>query len=204
MEQFWHNAQLLIAQNTLLSYIIIYVATIFLGNLMSFAALWLAYQGVFGPWGVLLIVTTTFAADVSGDLSWYCLGRGLADSRAGNWIERHFSHHEKIQGYLARHDRKLVFLSKFIYSSSFIIIFTVGWSKMEFRKFFRASLLAISSWIPFMTLVVFGLYRGFSLIRAKTFFHQFEVVFGFGLAVFIALNYMISQAVKRYLVREEV
>ena len=82
------NVGLLASQNLLLAYFIIYVATIFLGNISAFVSFWVIAEGYFGAWGVPALILTIFLADLSGDLLWYSLGRGTRNTRFGNWIRR--------------------------------------------------------------------------------------------------------------------
>jgi len=72
---------LLASQNLFLAYFIIYIATIFLGNISAFASFWIVFQGYFGMWGVPFLILTIFLADVTGDLLWYALGRATRDTR---------------------------------------------------------------------------------------------------------------------------
>jgi membrane protein DedA with SNARE-associated domain len=199
MEHFSNTLKFLVGENALLTYAVIYVGTILLGNILSFSVFWLAFHGSFGVWGVPLMMLITYVADVSGDLSWYALGRKLSGTRFGNWIEDHLPKHKIIIKYVERNATRLVLLSKFIYSSTFVIIFTVGWSKMEFKKFFKTSLITITLWIPLMTAIIYGLTSGFDALRVISIFHHLEILFGLGLIAFIGLNFLISRIAKKYL-----
>jgi membrane protein DedA with SNARE-associated domain len=204
MEHFSNTLKFLVGENAFLTYAVIYVGTIFLGNILSFSVLWLAFHGSFGTWGIPLLMLVTYAADVSGDLSWYTLGRKLSGTMFGDWIENHLPRHKIVMKYVERNAARLVLLSKFIYSSTFVIIFTVGWSKMEFKKFFKTSLVTITLWIPLMTGIVYGLSSGFDALRVISAFHHLEILFGLGLVAFIALNFLISRIAKKYLGEDDI
>jgi membrane protein DedA with SNARE-associated domain len=189
------NLGFLASQNLFLAYFIIYLATIFFGNISAFTSFWIVYQGHFGPWGVPLLVPTIFLSNMTGDLLWYSLGRGLRNTRFGHWVKRHLPWHENMEQTLIRNGRKWMFLSKFAYAASFPVIFSVGWTNMEFKKFFRNSLLSILTWIPVLFGLAYGVASGLSPLRAVTLFHDFELTFFVGLVLFIFLDYLIAKAI---------
>ena len=203
MEHFLNNIAFLMHENAFLTYVIIYVGTILLGNLVSFSVLWLAFHGSFGPWGVPLMMGITVIADMSGDMTWYSMGKGLSGTKLGGWIEGHLPKHEIIMKYVERNAVKLIFLAKFIYSSTFPILFTVGWSNMDRKEFFKTSLKTIACWVPLMTVMCYALFSGFNVLQASSMFEHFEILFGFGLVAFIGLTYLISLIAKKYLGGEE-
>jgi membrane protein DedA with SNARE-associated domain len=130
------------------------------------------------------------------------MGRGLSNTGLGKFIKKRLPGNDKLEGYVGKNSTKLVFLSKFIYSTTFVIIFSVGWAKMEFRRFMKTSITAILGWIPIMVGVSYGLYSSFSLIRAKSIFHQIEIFFIFGIIAFIIMDQIISWIAKRFFAKE--
>jgi membrane protein DedA with SNARE-associated domain len=193
---------LLAGQNLFLAYFIIYVATIFLGNISAFVGFWIVFQGYFGVWGIPLLILTIFCADATGDLLWYSLGKGLRDTRLGNWLKNHVPGHTRIERALQKNGRNWIFLSKFIYASSFPVIFLVGWSKMGFKKFFRNSILSILVWLPILLGLAYGLISGLSPLRAVTSFRNFELVFFIGLGLFILIDYFLTKIFGKILERK--
>lgn len=192
------------SQNLFLAYFIIYLATIFFGNVSSFVSFWVVYQGGhFGPWGIPLLIPTIFLANVTGDLFWYSLGRGTRDTRFGHWVKRHLPWHERIERALTRNGKKWIFLSKFIYASSFPVLFSVGWTNMEFKKFFRNSVLSILTWLPVLFGLAYGLASGLSPLRAVTLFRDFEFTFFVGLGLFIFLDYLLAKVIGRAFERKK-
>lgn len=142
---------------------------------------------------------TVLAADISGDILWYFLGRTLRDTGFGNFIHGHLPRHEKIDSSIQEKGAKLIFFSKFIYASSFPIIFSVGWARLDFKKFFRMSLLSILAWVPLLTLLSYGLFSGISLFRAIKLFKRFEIIIFLALICFVTINYALAKIVKRIL-----
>ncbi len=193
---------LLASQNRFLAYFIIYIATIFLGNISAFASFWIVFQGFFGPWGVPFLILTIFAADLSGDLLWYSLGNTLRDTRLGNFLKNHLPHHEKLERRIHKNGSRWVRFSKFIYASSFPIIFLVGWMRVDFKKFFKASLISIITWLPILTGLAYGLISGLSPLNAISTFKKFEVAFFIGLVLFFVLDYFIVLLIKKIFSKE--
>ncbi|MDO8537031.1 MAG: VTT domain-containing protein [bacterium] len=196
MSDVFNNIGLLAGQNQFLAYFIIYIATIFLGNISAFASFWLVFRGYFGPWGIPFLILTIFLADATGDVLWYSLGRTLRDTRFGNFVKNHLPGHEKIEKRLTKSARKWIFLSKFIYSSSFPILFSVGWVRMDFKTYIKTALVAILSWLPILSLLAYGLISGLTPLQAVAIFKRFEVVFIVGLAAFIAADYLLAKLFK--------
>lgn len=200
MANFLTNIGLLAGQNPFLAYFIIYLVTIFLGNISAFASLWLALRGYLGTWGVPWILLTIFAAEATGDLLWYALGRTLRETRFGNFVKNHLPGHSKIEQNLERNGRNWIFLSKFLYGSTFPIIFLVGWTKTDFKKFFQTSLVALLLWLPILTGLAYGLIFSLTPLGAiaafKVIFKKFEFVFFFGLGLFVVADYFLAKAFK--------
>lgn len=191
------NLGLVASQNMFLAYFIIYIATIFLGNISAFAAFWIVLHGVLGFWGVPLLILTIFVADISGDLLWYSLGRALRDTRFGNFVKNHLPHHAKIESAVQKKGASWIFMAKFLYASSFPVIFSVGWARIEFRKFIRTSLLSVAIWLPILVGLAYGLFSGLSPLRAVSIFKNFEVVFIMGIILFFVADYFLARLFRK-------
>ena len=193
---------LIASQNMFLAYFIIYLATIFLGNISAFAAFWAVFHGALGFWGIPLLIATIFVADVSGDLLWYSLGRELRDTRLGNFVKNHLRHHEKIERSAQKNGAGLIVMSKFLYASAFPVIFLAGWMKMEFGKFIKTSLLSIVIWLPILSGLSYGLFSGLSPLGAVSIFKNFELVLVISLALFIVADYFVAKLARKILGRK--
>lgn len=186
------------AENQFLAYFTIYAATIFLGNISAFAGLWAALRGALGPHGLPLVIVTILLAEASGDIIWYSVGRGLRDTRFGNFVRNKFaSQHEKIESSLQKSGASWIFLSKFLYASAFPVIFTVGWSGAEFKKFFKVSILSVLFWVPVLTAVSYALVSTLSPLEATDIFRRVEILFIAGLALFILIDYFLMRFLKK-------
>lgn len=189
----------LVYQNQLTAYVAVYLLTLILGNITSFAGLWLAFEGLLGRWGIILMIFAILAADVTGDILWYSLGRALRDTRFGNFVKRHLPHHQKIEAHLQKNCRRWIFLSKFIAFSTFTIVFSVGWAKIDFKKFFRVSLLAIASWVPILALITYGLFSGLTPLVGVSSFRKLEYLLAMGIISFFIIDYLLGKTLKNFL-----
>jgi membrane protein DedA with SNARE-associated domain len=185
------------SQNIPLAYFIIYLGTIFVGNISAFVSFWIVIKGNFGPWGVPALILIIFIADMTGDLMWYSLGRTVHDTRFGNWIKRRIPGYKKAESKIMENGGLLIFFAKFIYASSFPIIFSLGWTRMPFKKFFRNSILSILIWLPILIGLAFGLISGLSPLGALAIFKDFQWVFLVGLGLFIFLDYLLARVLGR-------
>lgn len=199
MSSFITTLGILASQHHFLPYLIIYVATIFLGNISVFVSLWLAFKGYFASWGVPFLFLAISAAEVTGDLTWYALGHTLRDTRLGAFIRNRLPHHEKIEAHLQRNGSRWIFLSKFIYASSFAILFSVGWSKYDFKTFFRASLTSVVVSLAVFGGIAYGLFMSLSFLEAIAAFKRFERLLLVGLALFVVVNYILARFLKKIL-----
>lgn len=192
----------LASQNQPLAYFIIYVGTIFFGNIAAFVSFWLVLGGAFGLWGAPLLLMTIFAAILSGDLLWYGLGRGLHGTRFGNFIRNRFApQHEKIEAALMKNGRSWIFVSKFFYASAMPVIFTVGWVGISLKKFFRTSVFSTTIWLPIVTGLSWGLFASLTPLEAVTIIKEFGVGFVAGIVLFLLIYYHIGKFLKKLFVK---
>ncbi|MEK9180376.1 MAG: VTT domain-containing protein [Patescibacteria group bacterium] len=187
-------------ENQLLVYFIIYLSTIFIGNLAAFGGFWLVFRGELGPWGLPLLIATLLLAEASGDILWYSLGQKLRGSKLGDFIRNKFTpQHDKIESSLQKNGMNWIFLSKFLYASAFPVIFTIGWAGVPFKKFLKVSCLAIALWMPILGGVAFGLVSSLTPLQATTIFRRVEILFLAGLGLFILIDYFLLRFVKKIL-----
>src|SRR6185369_9683131 len=197
MFELTHTIGLLASQNLPLAYLLIYLLTIPLGNIGALGAFVLAYGGSLGPFGFPLVIVTIFLSDISTDMLAYSTGKVLRGTRFGNWIKNHLPHHAKIEAHLQKHTRRFIFLSKFLYLSSFAIIFLVGWTSCEdFKTFLKNSMQAAAIWVPFITILSTLLVSSLSYLHAANIIHHIEILFLFGILGYLLLNFGASRLIR--------
>jgi membrane protein DedA with SNARE-associated domain len=193
----------LISNYPLLTYPGLFISIILLGNPVSFSTFWLAFQEEFRFSTIALLFAFIVFTDICGDLAWYYMGKKLRGTRLGEKLHSKIPKAEIVAAHLKRHDSKWVFLSKYIPSSTFTIIFSAGWTDMPFKKFIRTSLVAILSSVLLIAGITYGLSLGFSAIEAKNIFHRIEQLLVVGLLAFLLINFIFGKLITRYFRREE-
>ena len=180
-----------------------YISIIICGNVVSVATLWLAFQGKVEIIPFVGVVALVLFSDISGDQAWYWLGRGLRGTKLGSFLYRKLPKREYLESHIRRQAERWIYLSKFIPSSTFPIIFLAGWSDVPFRKFLRSSLAAIGSSTAVLVLLAYGFSLGLSTLEPTAFFRRFERLFLLGIVIFLALNFLAVKLSRRILRREE-
>jgi membrane protein DedA with SNARE-associated domain len=190
---------LLASQNPFLAYFIIYLATIFLGNISAFVSFWIIAQTNFGLWGFPTLILVIFTSDFSGDLLWYSLGRKLRNTRFGEWVKNHLPGHKKAETVLRYHGRYWIYFSKFVFGSAPPVIFSIGWTGMKFKTFLKNSIFSILLWLPILIGLTYGLVSGLSPLGAINGFKTIEWNFLIGIALFVFLDYIVARGIAKLL-----
>ena len=193
----------IIAASPLLLYFGTYLSIIFFGNVVSFATILIAFQGGTGIWPFLGIISLVLLADISGDLAWYWLGRGLRGTRVGEFLYKNLPKHAEIERHILKRSDRWIFLSKYIPFSTFTIIFLSGWSIVPFKKFFKVSVAAVVSSVAALTLLVFLVSLGLSSLGPAAIFQRFERLLILGVLVFLLFNFLAARLSRRILRRED-
>lgn len=180
------------------AYAAIFFAALCVGNIAGFTALWVAFRGYLGAWGVPLVIGTLFLADITGDFLWYTLGHSLSGTKFAGWLKSKLKFIPRLEAKFQKKSSRLIFISKFIYGSSFPILFTAGWTKVPFGQYFMTSVIAVSSWLPVLVILTYSLFSGLSLVGAQISFQRIELVFLWGLAIFIILDFILSWLIRLF------
>lgn len=190
---------ILLSHNHALAYFIIYLGTLFFGNLGAFASLWYVFRGYVGPWGILIAPAAFFAAQVTGDVFWYFMGSSLRDTRLGNFIRNRIPRHENIEAHVHRHGGRWLLLCKFLYSASFAVLFLIGWSKITFGNFLRMMLPSIGLWLAVVVPLGYVLVSGLGVLGGVALFKRAELMFLAAFAAFFfAERFLVHVLRKRF------
>lgn len=193
-----HDTILLVAEtiraNAFGAYFIIYIATIFFGNISAFVGFWIIFEANFGIFGFLCLILTIFLSDMTGDLLWYSLGRSLRGTRFGLWVETHLPGHARAEAMVQRRGQQWLFLSKFVIGFAPPVVFSIGWSGMDLKTFYKNSLLSILLWLPILIGLAYGIVSGLAPLAA-TDFRKVEFVFLAGLVLFVILDYAVVSGI---------
>jgi len=178
-----------------ITYVIIFISTMILGNVASFSSFWLAFFGHFGPMGIFYTLITILVEAVTVDMMWYGLGRSLHKTRLGGWIRKRIEKRKKLN---ISHESivKLIVIAKLLSSVNTGVIFLAGWTKMEFKRFFKASLISIVVLFTVMLGLVSFLGSSFSPIRSIDIFKKLEFTLLLGVMISISLTLILRHLVK--------
>lgn len=193
------NIGFLARHDLVLVFAVIYVLTALLGNISAFLNFWVAFAADYERWRVLALFAVIFAGEVTGDCMWYGIGRGLSDTRFGAWIKRHLPGHDRAEDAFQKKGKKYLYLCKFAYGSAGFVLFSLGWTKMEFRTFFKNSLVSIVLALPIVFFMAYGLFSGLAPLAAVSTFKHIELLLLIGVAAFLMLEWLLSKAVKALL-----
>ena len=197
MDGFLASISPLFTTHPFLAFPLIYVITIILGDIFAFAAFWLIFSLRLGEEYVLTALAVVLFSNVSGDLLFYYLGKYLRDTKIGDAIKNHLPYHNRLESHIQANSRRWIFLSKFIYASTFTIIFLVGWTKVELRTFLRTSLLSIFSWVPLLFALAYALSWSFSSLGAAAAFHKIELLFLAGIISFVIFHWFLGWMIEK-------
>ncbi len=178
-------------------YLLIYISTIFLGNIGAFSSFWLALRGFLGHWGVLIAIFIVLFAELTSDLFWYGVGRLFSRTRFAGYLQKRFAILQAAEGYVATRGRRTIFVAKFLYGASYPVMFSAGWWKLDFRYFFVSSLLASVFWLPVIFFLSYTLTSSLSSVAAVHTFRQIEGLFVVGVILFVGLQFLFSRLAKR-------
>ena len=194
-----HDATVLIAamagRNPLETYLAIYLVTIILGNIAAFASFWIIFETNFGIFWFLCLLFTIFLSYVTADLICYFLGRSLRNTRFGAWSKNHLPEYTKAEAMVRKKGVHWLFISKFIVGFAAPVAFSVGWSGMNFKKFYKYSMLSILVWLPVLAIFAYGIVSGLAPLAASN-LQKIEWFALAGLILFILLDYAVSHGVR--------
>ncbi|MFH1710944.1 MAG: hypothetical protein ABH840_01405 [Nanoarchaeota archaeon] len=137
---------------------------IFAGEVAILALSFLAAQGYFPLWIIILFF---WIGEIIADMIYFELGRSRVFGKLKN-IERFSSVFEKVDNFISVISRKSVFLallySKFVYGIRTATVIFLGLRKTERKKFFIAECLTMVIVISILTAIGWSAGKGFSLI----------------------------------------
>lgn len=197
MDGLTNNLGIILGNNPVATYLSIFVAGIFLGNLADFTALWLAFRGYLGNLGVLPVIFVICISDITADLLWYSLGSLLVDTKFSDKLKKYLPFIPRLEARFQENSFRWIFLSKFIWLSAFPVLFYSGWARVPIQKVARPAILGILSWLPILTILAYSLFSGLSLVGAEGNFHRLEILFVCGLLGFLFLDFVLGWLVRK-------
>lgn len=147
-------------------YLAVFAGVVLGGEILLLAAGFLAAQGYFNVFLVILLATL---AVVLVDIVWYIIGRTGRIAFAKR-IEKHLIRKkEKTSGLdnlLKKHASKTILLVRFVYGIRAIVLIFAGALKMDFWKFLGLNLIGSLVWAVVMTLLGYFFGASFEILKA--------------------------------------
>lgn len=155
------QVQLAYSASPVIAYTLIAIGTTCFGNLVAIPAILLGFDGTLGPRGFFGAPVAALTGHLLGDVLWFSLGRQLAGTRAGEWIQRQLPNSKNVRKFFDSGSVYILAVSKLLATPTVPILFALGWAKTETSKYARYSIISAAIWfvgaLAFCALAYFGI-----------------------------------------------
>jgi len=169
--------------NQVLAYLLIFLVTIFEGEVIALSAGVLILLGALNFWVCLLAL---FCGGMVKTFLGYSIGRGLylkfKTYKFFKYIEK------KVFGIMPHFERKpfwSIFISKFLMINHVVIIFA-GYKKVNFKKYLQAEVISTAIWAP--SLLVLGYFFSYAAVQLSEEISEFFLIVVLFVVGFFALE----------------
>ncbi len=138
--------------------------TTFFGNLVAIPAMVLGFSGKLGHNGWFMAPLAVLSGHYFGDASWYTIGRGLSETRAGDWIRRKLPRHKRIERFFETGSVTILAVSKLLAGTTMPILFLLGWYRTRPERYLRLSFLTGLLWFVVALTAALLVYSGIRLV----------------------------------------
>lgn len=179
-----------------LSYLVIFLAMFFEGDIFLFSAAFLAHQGFFEPFFLFFIL---WLSVLFGDSVWYWLGYQTTTRflRFKRWADRVAA---PFDGLLVNRTFRAIFISKFIYGIHHALLWRTGSLKIGYFKFLKIDLLASLFWV--LIIGGFGYSAGHAFDLVKHYFKFAEFGLLIGALILFAILHLIARRSRKKMINE--
>ncbi len=155
-----------------LAYVLLFFGVVLEGELV------LIFAGILTQLGVLnlpLVIATGFLGAIFKAISWYKLGMFLKKRFAENHF---FMYLEKRVYHLFPKFKEnpfwSIFISKFIYGINHFVLILAGYSKIDFKTYFKAEFYSAMIWIP--EIFSLGYFFSYAALGITKEIHNFSII----------------------------
>ena len=177
----------LVENNQILAYLLIFVVTIFEGEVIAISAGILILLGALNFWLCLLaLLCGGFLKTLFG----YSLGRFLQNKFNHNRFFRYIE--KKVLSIMPHFEEKpfwSIFISKFIMMNHVVIVFS-GYKKVRFKKYLQAEIISTIIWA--LSLLALGYFFSYAAIRVSKQISGFFLIIVLFIIGFFLLEKLIS------------
>lgn len=150
---------------------------LFLGVLLE-GELVMIFAGILTQLGVLnlqFVIITSFLGALTKTVSWYKLGiflnRRFAQIRFFTYLEKRVYH---LFPKFKENPFWSIFVSKFIYGVNHFVLILAGYSKMDFKTYFKAEFYSSMIWVPEMFSL--GFFFSYAALGVTKEIHNFSLL----------------------------
>ena len=146
------------------SYILLFLGTVFEGELVLLTAGFFAYLHVLNLWIVMVVA---LAGAVVGDNIWFAVGKYGGMPFLEKWGKFFFLSKKRISKaaeFFNKHGSKTIFFSRFIFGTRIGSATLAGTFGMSFKRFFTSNILAAAVWVFITSLIGFFFGSSFSIL----------------------------------------
>ena len=172
-------------------YVLVFLGMFFEGDLMLFGTAFLARDGLFNIFVLLIVVP---AGVMAGDFAWYGLGR-IFSSRSPFWKPWIMRIAEPIELRFEQNPLRTLLVSKFTYSLHHLVLFHVGVLKKDVRAVMKTNALASLVWIFVVGGLGYSSSASFVFVRRSIRFVEISLLVS--LIAFFFLEYGIKRVSKK-------
>ena len=172
------------------SYAIIAFGIILQGELTVLFSMYLIADGDISWFGFIATALATFFI---AETFLYFLGKNLRNTKIGEWFRQKIPYRNKIEDYIKKSVFKVLIVSKFILGSTIVVIFSIGWSGVRFKKFLKAHILSVVIWLPVVSVLAYSLVYGLWYLKSIEVFKNIEIGLAFIAFIIIAGEYILKK-----------
>ena len=179
------------------SYLLVFVAMMFEGDLLLFTTAFLTQQGLFK---ILYIFPIVFAGALAGDLLWYWAGYEINKLHISiSFVKRWMEHlAQPLDNHLETRLKHTIFVSKFAYGFNHLTLLRAGMKGIHLGDFIKANVSATIVWM--FAIGILGYLSGASFELIKRYIRFAEILLFVALVIFFAFwHFVVTKKLKRKL-----
>ena len=176
------------------SYILLFIGTVFEGELVLLTAGFFAYLHVLNLWVVMVVA---LAGAIVGDNIWFTVGKVGGMPFLKKWGKLFFLSQKRIDKaaeFFDKHGSKTVFFSRFIFGTRIGSATMAGTFGMSFKRFFTSNFLAAAVWVVITSLLGFFFGSSFHVLLHQL--HDAEsalLISALGVLIIVILRFFFTQ-----------
>ncbi len=174
-------------------YFVIFPLAIVEGPILTVLTGFLSSLGTFNPfvaYGIILI------GDVTGDALLYGIGRYSHKKFSARILKLLKISEERMEFFkqqFARHPKKILLSSKFLYGAGAIGLVTAGFTRFSFKRYVLYN--ALGSMFQVLVLILIGYYFGQAYTHIKTYLDYWAII---GSVIFIIIYFFFARYTRSY------